>query len=110
MPQWLERINPQRMVVFCAVSLGIALGLCGLNMAGFAALQGGMGGRTLVMTGLIELAAILLAVLGLALSLLLVVIKWLAGLGGPRDHTGGEIQRLLEPRDSSREPEEDDER
>ncbi|HTV16566.1 MAG TPA: hypothetical protein VMD92_15855 [Acidobacteriaceae bacterium] len=71
MPQLLERVNFPKVVTVLAVSLGVGLGLCGLNFVAVSALGGGSGGiaTALITTAWLELLVMVLSAVGLVVAL-----------------------------------------
>lgn len=105
MRQWLSSGGPQKLATFSAIVLGIALGLCGLNFLGITAM-GRAGGPVVVLaaTAWIELAAIILSILGLVVSLSLIVLASAMGRGA---HRAPDIQRLFDPGSNGQEQDRD---
>jgi len=99
MPSFLERTNFKRAVTILATVFGIALGLCGLNLlvSRGGNIGNGLAG-TLIGTGVLELAAIILSALGLVL----VSILWLiATVLGKTYQEGPDLQRLFDDSDDN---------
>jgi hypothetical protein len=71
MPRLLKRVNFPKVVTVLAISLGVGLGLCGLNFAAVSALPGGNGGVTAVLfvAAWLELLVMVLSAGGLVITL-----------------------------------------
>jgi hypothetical protein len=93
----VDRLPFARIVTVLAVAFGVALGLCGLNLAmatgGVFRSAGQVGSSILVGAGLLEVAVLVLSGVGLLLTVVVwVVASAVSGASG----NGSEPQRLFE--------------
>jgi len=75
---WTDKTGLAKLVAILATTLLIALGLCGVNYATFLVSSSKLGPQMtigLLVTGYIELAAIILSIAGLVLTGLVWLIK-----------------------------------
>ena len=73
----IDRIPFAKIVAILAIVLGVSLGLCGVTA--FLAFNTRSGGDFLLGFGYLELAAIVLSAVGLALTLVVFVTLWVFG-------------------------------
>ena len=93
----VDRLPFARIVTVLAVAFGVALGLCGLNLAlstgGVFRNAGQVGSSILVGSGMIEIAVMVLSGFGLVLT----VVVWVVASAVSQDGgNGSEPQRLYE--------------
>lgn len=96
----VDRIPFAKIVIVLAISFGVALGLCGLNLAlvtsGVARGNNGFGGPIFGYLGILELAVMALAAVGLLVTTALwVVLSAVSGFS----RKGTEPQKLFDDKD-----------
>jgi hypothetical protein len=88
---WEDRTGLAKAAAVLATGFGISLGLCGLNLAGYAAFSHG-GDSVFLIPGYLELAGMIVCAAGLLFVLLLFLLKLLfkplrrPGQPGKEDH------------------------